>query len=121
MSGIRHSASKTRVNALKAIPPVGCLRPRWRLLAANDGRDREQALLTLASALKVVEEFEIALAQLQDCNVGGGADIERAAVVKRRENARGIDRAGCDHSTERHVEHEKLRHDVRHVNNTGGP
>src|SRR3954463_15612170 len=108
MSGIRHSASKTRVNALKAIPPVGCLRPRWRLLAANDGRDREQALLTLASALVVVEELVFALAQLQDRDVGRGADIERAAVVERREDARGIDRAGCDHRAQRHAEHEKL-------------
>src|SRR5215468_4126262 len=67
-----------------------------RFLAAEDRRDREQTLLTLAGTLVVVEKFEFTLAQLQDGHIGGRADVERAAVVERREDACGIDRAGRD-------------------------
>src|SRR5262245_62602789 len=89
------------------------LRPRRGLLAADHGGNREQALLALAGALVVVEEFEFTLAQLKDRHVGGCADVERAAVVERRENARGIDRAGCDHCAQRNAEHVELSDDIR--------
>src|SRR5258708_37071425 len=104
----------------RSLPTVSPLCACRRFLAAEDGRDREQALLTLAGTLVVVEEFEFTLAQLQDCHVGGRTDVERAAVVERREDACGIDRTGCDRRAQRHAEHEELRHDIRHVDYTGG-
>ena len=47
--------------APKRAPPLCAC---GRFLAAEYGRDREQALLTLARTLVVVEEFEFTLAQL---------------------------------------------------------
>src|SRR5260370_30352176 len=103
----------------RSLPNVWPLCACRRFLAAEDGRDREQALLALAGTLVVVEEFEFTLAQLQDRHVGGRADVERAAVVERREDACGIDRTGCDRRAQRHAEHEELPHDLRPVNDHG--
>src|SRR5258708_26065058 len=101
-----------------SLPTVSALCACRRFLAAEDGRDREQALLTLAGTLVVVEEFEFTLAQLQDRHVGARADVELAAVVERREDACGIDRTGCDRGAQRHARHvERVRY-VRQCNDT---
>src|SRR5262249_8140379 len=91
-----------------------------RLLARQDGACRKQALGARARPLVVVEEFEAAFPQLQDCHVGRRTRVERAAVIERREHARGIDGRARDDLAERHAEHDEFRHDVREVDDARG-
>src|SRR5712692_1888535 len=66
------------------------------VLAREHGAGREQPLAAGAGAFVVVEELERAVPQLEDRDVGRRTHVERAAVVERREQARGIDRRTGD-------------------------
>ena len=52
------------------------------MLAGEHGTGREQPLAARARALVVVEELERAFAQLEQRDIGGRADIERAPVIE---------------------------------------
>ena len=67
-----------------------CASGARHVLARQNGPGRKQPLAAGASTFVVVEELKSAFAQLHDRDVGGRADIERAAVVEDGEHARGI-------------------------------
>ena len=55
-------------------------------------------MFAAARALVVVDKIEISLAQFQNGDVGGCADIERAAIVEARKHARRINRRAGNHA-----------------------
>src|SRR5581483_6917091 len=88
-------------------------------LAGEHGFARKKSLRAFDRALVVVEKFETALAQFENGDVGRGPHIERAAVVKQRKNARGIERGASDRLVDCHAITEKFRHAVGEIDDAG--
>ena len=86
-------------------------------LAAQHDFGWNQPLVAGSLAVVIVEEFERPFPQLHDGDIGRRASIERATVLEGRETTRRIHGGGCDDLIERHTEHEKLRHDIRQIDN----
>src|SRR2546425_12613806 len=74
------------------------------LFSVENGSAGEQPLLAGAFVVVVVEEFEISVAQFEQCNVRHGSHFQRTAVVEDGEGARRICRGACDGLWHGHAE-----------------
>src|SRR4030095_14720204 len=88
--------------------------------AGKNGRDREEALPSHASVLIIVHELERAFLQLQHREIRGCAHVKCAAAVKDIKCLCCVDGCACNDLIERHAEHQKLRHDIRKIDDLRG-
>ena len=72
-------------------------------LAAEHRRTWEEPLVAGDFVVVIIEKVEISFPQLEYRDIRGRTDIERAAVVEQREDARSIYGSSCDRLIERHA------------------
>src|SRR5262249_30621920 len=86
-------------------------------LAPEHCPGRKQPMVASPRAFVVVEEFKRPFPQVHECYVGRSANIERSAIIKRREHARCIHCRASYYLADRHAEHDKFRHNIWEIDN----
>ena len=83
LRGRQRRAHQRRAETTTSIFARVIVVPRLRLfVAADDGRRCKQLLLPGALRVVVVNEFELAVAELEDGHVGGRADAQRSQFLE---------------------------------------